>query len=395
MNSNINKLHRNIRLDYLFTFINNLNMSSSIWVLYLAYRGMSLLEIGLLEGLFHITSTICEVPSGAIADLWGRKNTLIGGRICIAVSCIIMLFSRSFPFFALAFIIQALGYNLNSGSEEALLYDSMKLCGEEEAYLGVNSRLNVLIEVSQAIATVAGGILAEYSFFVCYAACLFIALLGLVPTLLMTDPPIEKTASSSSINLKELLKNHFTTSISILKKDRYIRNIIFYYSVLFAAYTLLFFYSQQYFSDLGLNKIQISIIMLFAGIISCLGAISSEKLSKLFKTHITKISAAMIALSILLFGLGKLSPAVLGLFVSSYFNSLLYPIQSASLNQRIPSEQRATLISVNSMVFSLFMIAMFPPVGAFADIFGLPLSFLGLGILLLTSTVAMRRIRLS
>lgn len=93
MNSNINKLHRNIRLDYFFTFINNLNMSSSIWVLYLAYRGMNLLEIGLLEGLFHITSTICEVPSGAIADLWGRKNTLIGGRIYIAISCIIMLFA--------------------------------------------------------------------------------------------------------------------------------------------------------------------------------------------------------------------------------------------------------------------------------------------------------------
>lgn len=385
MNLKNNRLHKNIFLDYLYTFINNLNMSSSIWVLYLAYRGMSLLEIGLLEGLFHVTSTICEVPSGAIADLWGRKNTLIGGRICIAIACLIMLFSRSFPFFALAFIIQALGYNLNSGSEEALLYDSMKLCGEEEAYLGVNGRLNFLIEVSQAIAIVTGGILSEYSFFVCYAVCFLIALLGLLPALLMTEPPIEKAASGSSIHIKELLKKHFTASISILRKEPYVRNIIFRYSVLFAAYTLLFFYSQQYFSDLGLNKIQISILMLFAGISSCLGAISSDRLSKLFKTHITKISAVMIALSLLLFGSGKLSPAVLGLFVSSYFNSLLYPIQSASLNQRIPSEQRATLISVNSMVFSLFMIAMFPTAGALADIFGLSSIFLGLGILLLFS----------
>ena len=67
-------------------------------------------------------------------------------------------FARSFWFFALSFIIQALGNNLNSGSEEALVYDSMKFAGQEERYMRVSGRLNMLIEVSQGIATVLGGI---------------------------------------------------------------------------------------------------------------------------------------------------------------------------------------------------------------------------------------------
>ena len=126
------KLKRNIGLDYFSTFITNLNMQSSIWVLYLAYCGLNLAEIGLLEGIYHATSILCEIPSGAVADLLGRKRSMVLSRVCIAVSCMLMLFSGSFGLFALSFIVQALGNNFNSGSEEALVYDSMKYIGQEE-----------------------------------------------------------------------------------------------------------------------------------------------------------------------------------------------------------------------------------------------------------------------
>ena len=74
------KLKRNIGLDYFSTFITNLNMQSSIWVLYLAYCGLNLAEIGLLEGIYHATSILCEIPSGAVADLLGRKRSMVLSR---------------------------------------------------------------------------------------------------------------------------------------------------------------------------------------------------------------------------------------------------------------------------------------------------------------------------
>ena len=108
------KLNRNIGLDYVSVFIQNMNMQSCIWVLYLAYCGMNLGQIGILEGIYHITSMLFEVPSGAVADLLGRKKSMIISRVLVAISCFIMLVSKNFWLFALSFFIQALGNNFNS-----------------------------------------------------------------------------------------------------------------------------------------------------------------------------------------------------------------------------------------------------------------------------------------
>lgn len=366
------KIRRNINLDYISTFITNLNMQSSIWVLYLAYCGMNLMQIGLLEGIYHATSIVCEIPSGALADLVGRKKSMMLGRICVTISCIIMLFTRNFWWFAISFLLQALGNNFNSGSEEALVYDSMICIGEEEDYIRINGRINMIIEVSQAIATVAGGIMAEYSYFVCYAACTVISMLAFVPVALMKEPPVLKGSEGKErLTAGRLVARHFQTSFEILASDLRILKIVTYFSVVFAAHTLLFFYSQQYYSDMGYNKIQISIIMLFAGFASCLGAILSERLYRRFEKKISVFSAAVIALTLVFYSIGN--PVLsIGMFIgANFFNSVLYPIESESLNRIIPSEQRATLISVNSMFFSIVMIVTFPVVGALADVWSL------------------------
>lgn len=366
------KIRRNINLDYISTFITNLNMQSSIWVLYLAYCGMNLMQIGLLEGIYHATSIVCEIPSGALADLVGRKKSMMLGRICVTISCIIMLFTRNFWWFAISFLLQALGNNFNSGSEEALVYDSMICLGEEKDYIRINGRINTVIEVSQAIATVAGGVLAEYSYFVCYAACTVISLLAFVPVVFMKEPPVLKDGEKEEhLTAGRLVARHFQTSFGILASDLRILKIVTYFSVVFAAHTLLFFYSQQYYSDMGYNKIQISIIMLFAGFASCLGAILSERLYRRFEKKISVFSAAVIALTLVFYSIGN--PVLsIGMFIgANFFNSVLYPIESESLNRIIPSEQRATLISVNSMFFSIVMIVTFPVAGALADVWSL------------------------
>ncbi|MDD5936409.1 MAG: MFS transporter [Clostridiales bacterium] len=388
---NHRRLERNIRLDYINTFITNLNMQSSIWVLYLAYCGLNLMQIGLLEGLYHATSIICEIPSGAVADLIGRKKSMVLSRICIAISCIIMLLSKSFWLFGLSFIIQALGNNFNSGSEEALVYDSMKCLNKEEEYMRVYGRLNVIVEVSQAMATLIGGILAEKSYIWCYVTCVVIAMLALVPVVLMAEPLMADGVNqkmtdqaSDKVNLSptQVIAKHLRTSFQILTGDKRILRIITYYAVVFASYTLMFFYSQQYYSEFGLNKIEISIIQLFIGGISCLGAILSEKIFKQFGNKIADVGALMIAVAYICYGWNNLAVSIAVFMAASFANSVLYPVQSDALNKLIPSEQRATLISVNSMFFSIAMIISFPAAGVMADQFGLSRVFTVMGGLL-------------
>lgn len=374
-----NGLKRNIALDYISSFITNLNMQSAIWVLYLAYCGMSLAQIGVLEGMYHATSILCEIPSGAAADLLGRKRSMLLSRLCIAVSCIIMLFFRSFGFFAASFIIQAVGNNFNSGSEEALVYDSMKCLGQEEQYMRVCGRLNVVIEVSQGIATVAGGILAEYSYFWCYGMCLVIALLAVVPVLLMKEAPYVQPQEERAA-VWETVARHFRTSFAILRSDRRILRIIVWYSAVFAAETLLFFYSQQYYFELGYNKIQISLILLLVSVVSCLGAVTSEKIYDSFKERMLLPAALVIAAALVCCAFERTAVSVILFALAGFCSSALYPVQSGQLNSLIPSGQRATLISVSSMFFSVAMIIMFPTVGFLADRLGLTTALAGAGI---------------
>lgn len=384
------RLNRNIGLDYLSVFIQNMNMQSCIWVLYLSYCGMNLGQIGILEGVYHITSMLFEVPSGAVADLLGRKKSMVISRVLVAISCLIMLVSKNFWLFALSFFVQALGNNFNSGSEEALIYDSMKALGKEEHYIGVYGRLNVLIEISQGIATVLGGILAEYSFLFCYGASFMIAVCALLPVLFMVEAPIEIHEQKEE-NVIRIFVDHFKSSASILKENRNILKVIIFFQGIFTAQTILFFYSQQYFYDMGYNKIWISMFMLAFGVISCAGALLSEKIVVRFRNHTSLVLGILIAVAIGSFVFQNVVLSVAALSLAGFCNSVLYPIQSSILNQMIPSRQRATLISINSMFFSIGMIILFPIAGFLADKFGLAQIFAVLGILLFIFVVGFGR----
>lgn len=91
----------------------------------------------------------------------------------------------------------------------------------------------------------------------------------------------------------------------------------------------------------------------------------------------------IIAAAILCYGSGKAGVAAAALMCAGFANAALYPVQSDSLNALIPSEQRATLISVDSMCFSIAMIVLFPLAGALADRWGLKTVLLLLGAILL------------
>lgn len=393
-----NKLKRNIPLDYITAFITNLNMQSSVWVLYLAYCGLSLAEIGIVEGIYHATSIVFEIPSGAVADLLGRKRSMVCSRVCTAISCVAMLFARNFWLFAAGFAIQALGNNLNSGSEEALVYDSMKLLGQEEGYLKVCGNLDVIIEVSQGIATVLGGILSDYSYFWCYLACLVVALLALVPVSFMSETPGAvrmdglELVKGDRLGIKrkavrEVVAGHFKLSYQILKSDREIVRVIVYYSVVFAAEALLFFYSQQYYFEMGFHRVSISLVLLAVGMASCLGAVLSGRIYQGCGKKAIVAASSSIAFALLCYGFQNPALSIAVFALAGFCNAMLYPIQSDTLNQRIPSEQRATLISVDSMFFSVAMIIMFPMAGALADRIGLGAVLSGVGAVLFAFTV--------
>ncbi len=398
------KVNRNIRIDYIYCFFKNFDISSSIWVLYMVFKGMSLWQIGIVEGIYHLTSFIFEVPTGAMADLLGRKKVILVGRICSAVSSILCLFGHNMLHFAVAFAISAIGQNLNSGSEEALVYDSMKQIGQENKYLKVNSRLNVIIEIAQGTATVIGGIIAEYSFALCYIISVVVAIIALVPAVLFVEPDIKGDSSKDNVekskdiislknklNVFAIVKDHFRISIEIIRCDSKLRKILLYYPMVFTFHTIVFFYGQEFFSSLGMNKIEISMIMLFASVVSLMGAITSEIFLSIFGDRAKYVASTLMGIGIIVMSRHNLIISVITFAIINYANAVLYPIQSQAVNELIPSKQRATIISVNSMMFSIFMFVLFPICGFIADKNDLHFVFMILGVFQLLIMLGINR----
>ncbi len=388
------KIKRNISIDYIFRFISCFSITDAIWVLYLTYKGLPLWQIGILEGVFHITGFVSEVPTGAIADLMGRKKVIICSRICTILSCIIMLFADNMWQFAIGFIFNAWGYNLLSGSEEALLYDSFISLKREDDYYKVNSKMDVIIEIAQGLAIFVGGMLAELSFTYCYIAAIVIAVLSLGAAMLFQEPEGRSGCKEERVIIKE----HFRVSVQIMKNNKKVTEIILFYAIVFTFYTSIYFYGQKYFLELGLNKVHISMIMLIVGVFSCLGAIMSEKIFGILKHKTKYIATLVIAGSISFMWFNQIILSVICFIIMGFANSLLYPLQSVTLNRLIPSEQRATIISVSSMMFSMFMILLFPIIGFLADLFSLHNIFMVVGIVLvgiLVLSIYMKNIRSS
>lgn len=90
---------------------------TSFWILFFIQNGLSLLQIGLLESIFHGTSLLCEIPSGMLADRFSYKTNLYLARLAsIGSSVLILLGQGNFWIYAIAMMVNAWSYNFDSGA---------------------------------------------------------------------------------------------------------------------------------------------------------------------------------------------------------------------------------------------------------------------------------------
>lgn len=372
----MNKIKNNIKIEYLYRFFSSFDITSAIWVLYLGYKGMTLVQIGLLEGIFHITGFLSEIPTGALADLFGRRKIMIVGRVVSLISAIIMLFSNSFLGFAIGFILSAWGYNLNSGSEEALIYDTLKTLKREDEYLKLNGRINLIIEVSQGLAVFIGGLLSQIDFSISYITAIVIGIFSLTISFRFVEVDIREEHEE-----RISLINHFKISINLLKDSKFLLNILIFFPIIYTFSAIIYFYGQQFLSDSGYSRISISIIFLFNGILSSIGSIISHKIYRRFKNIAWLTISMIISFLIILMGILPGRVSILIFLLIGFLTAILQPISSKLINSIVKSEQRATIISVESMFYSLMMIILFPVCGLIGDIFSLDFSFRTIGII--------------
>src|SRR5262245_39570557 len=132
----------NVWKSYLYRFLMNFQLWWPIWVIYLQKeRGLSLTQITALDVPFFLLVVLAEVPTGAIADRWGRRISLMLGSLMFSVAVFVFGIAQSYPILLLSYTAWGFGLTFQSGADTAILYDSLKAIDREDDFQKINSRM--------------------------------------------------------------------------------------------------------------------------------------------------------------------------------------------------------------------------------------------------------------
>ena len=349
---------------------------TSFWILFFIQNGLSLLQIGLLESIFHGTSLLCEIPSGMLADRFSYKTNLYLARLSSIGSSILILFGQgNFWIYALAMMVNAWSYNFDSGTSTAFLFDSAVEAGQKDRYLQISSFLSGVAEVTRTLGTVVAGFFIHGALAWTYYIAIALSLLSILLIFLMKEPE-SKSDERNHLTLKRI--------VVVVKQEWQDKPVLFYwmltYQLVGTIMCMFYYYYQQKISDLA--SWQVSLIMLIGSGFNLLAVYLASQIGKKWNSNqVFPILVALTGLALLLVGL-KTPFAYLSVYLlTNALYAVYQPIYYNDLQAYLPSSVRATMLSINSMMFSLSMIVIFPLTGWFIDSCGFVAVFLVLGLI--------------
>ena len=367
-------LKKQLACIYTTDLFSGLRITDAVWVALLAARGFSLWEIGLAESVFHVVSLLCEVPSGMAADLLGRKKTLVSGGVCMVLQSLLMAFASDLFTICFAMGLNALAMTMFSGTSTALLYDSLKTEGREDEYIQVSANSSQIAMLANAIGSLASLLkrfLGFAGFYLLSAAFEGVSTAALA---LMEEPIVTKAQASRGRQTLRALPGQFTklarNSLSILRTTPLAAKLIVSSALISVPSYLTKMFLQQRLVELSWPTELLFLPLLLGGLACVAGTEIGRRVRCRSMRRLYTACALLCGVGTLLVGAAPAWGGILGMMLVQGVLEVYLLHESQKLNDAIPSDQRATLISVDSMAYSLLMIPASPLVGAVGDAFG-------------------------
>ena len=373
---------------YLSNFFSGLRITDAVWVALLAARGFSLWEIGLAESVFHVVSLLCEVPSGMAADLLGRKKALVFGGALAVTYNLLMAFAPNLFAICFAMALNALYNTMFSGTFTALIYDSLKLEGREDEYIQISangSQISMLANAVGSLASLLKRFLGFAGFYLLSAAFEGISTLA---CLFMKEPIVTEAQANRQKQTLRDLPGQFAQlvkdSLQILRTSPLAVKLIASSAVISVPSYLTKMFLQQRLVELGWPTEMLFLPLLLGGVSCVLGTEIGRRVRFRSMRRFYAVCSLLCGAGTLLVGVAPAWGGIFGMMLVQSVLEVYLLHESQKLNDAIPSDQRATIISVDSMAYSLLMIPASPLVGAVGDLFGQA----GVGLALLGIVVA-------
>lgn len=364
-------LKKQLACIYTSDLFSGLRITDAVWVALLAARGFSLWEIGLAESVFHVVSLLCEVPSGMAADLLGRKKTLVSGGVCMVLQSLLMAFASDLFTICFAMGLNAMAMTMFSGTSTALLYDSLKTEGREDEYIQVSansSQISMLANAIGSLASLLKRFLGFAGFYLLSAAFEGVSTAALA---LMEEPIVtESQASREKHALPEQFRQLVRDSLHVLHTCPMAVKLIASSALISVPSYLTKMFLQQRLVELGWPTELLFLPLLLGGLACVAGTEIGRRVRCRSMRRLYTACALLCGVGTLLVGTAPAWGGILGMMLVQGVLEVYLLHESQKLNDAIPSDQRATLISVDGMAYSLLMIPASPLVGAVGDAFG-------------------------
>ena len=371
------QLKHNILKMYLLKAVLWFMVAMPIIVLFFQEHGLSLTQVMFLQAIYSLSVAVFEIPSGYIADLFGRKNTIIISTIFSFIGYVIFSFYGGFFAFAIAEVLIGIGGSLMSGSDSAILYDTLLETGNTEAYTRIEGKNYAIGNFSEATAGVLGGFLAVGSIYLpiyVQTAILFLSI------------PIALSLVETTLHKENRLDKSFKSIFKVLKfamiDNKKLKWLIVYSSAMGVATLSVAWFAQPFFKQVNVPLAYFGI--LWAGLNFSAGFTSlnshkfnqnKEKGKMLFYLALAMIGALLfVGFNMTLFGL---------FFIVSIYllRGIVTPILRHAINENTTSNKRATVLSIRSFIIRISFAIFAPILGFLADDYSLSISFYVLAIL--------------
>jgi MFS family permease len=387
----------NISRYFLYTAIKGFSFGlfAALWVIYLQEeRGLTLSQAALIDVTFFVAAAFGEVPTGIVADTFGRKTSLAIGTALMGASSFAWVLAPTLPLIMVAYISLGIGFTFLSGAEDALFYESVQMAGRGDDYTRLIGRVGATMTGALAIGSVASGLLASIALPLPFllAASGYLIIFGIVLTL--QEPSSNKTADRQTrVSYKEVLRQSF----ALLHARPTLRYSVIYLSIVpLAALILETLFVQPQALALGIPIAGVGVVIMGLQITNIAGASWSDWLRKrLGERRFLYTTPPVIVTSLILLAMLQVLPALFFIVVISFVTAAQRPIVLSNIQNEVSDKMRATLLSLMSLMGTVIAAIAQPTLGFIADQAGLPSAYVvlasSLGILTLFLFWASRR----
>lgn len=384
----MNKDSRKVQRTYLTLLLFNTLAASLIWginTLFLLDAGLNNLEAFAANAFFTAGFMIFEIPTGVVADLRGRRLSYLLGVVTLAISTLLYLFmwrvSASFWAWAVSSMLLGLGFTFFSGATQAWLADALAHTGFKEKLESVLAKGEIVEGSAMLAGSVAGGLIAQAT---------NLGVPYIIRALLLGINFVFAFALMRDIGFKPADRKNPIEEVRIILAGSIkhgLRNPPVRWIMLAAPFTggvtiYAFYAMQPYLLELYGDEKAYGVAGLAAAIVAGAqigGGLLVPYIGRIFRRR-TSVLLTCEVISVLVLGVVGLVPNFWVAVILLIFWGLMFaaaaPIRQGYLNAMIPSEQRATVLSFDSLFGSTGGVVIQPILGKVADVWSYQVSYL-------------------